>query len=232
MAPGDPQVGLPVVRFQILRRLAGQGLRFRAVAMAQTLRKEAGDLAAAQVQGRGGEVGRRMAGQLHNELSQVGLQGLKPGRGQGRVLGLDGPGLAAPFFPVGVILQQEVPGRQGAVGGGPDGGRQPQSPGRGFGGKSFRSGQSLRGWASYLRFSRMLVSNFSIHWGKCSSSGLSVTIWRKSLACSWIQGCLTKLSMVFSMRSLNSPGRFASAARRVLMKSAMAWRVTSPFSTP
>jgi len=67
-------------------------------------RKKVGDLVAIQVEGRGGEMGRGVAGQLDNKLPQVRLHDLEPRGGQGRIeadfLGGHGLGLDHRFDPM------------------------------------------------------------------------------------------------------------------------------------
>ena len=69
-------------------------------------RKYLGDLVAIQVEGRGGNMGRGVAGQLDNELPQIRLYGLDARGGQGRIeadfLGSHGLGFdhrLDPMFP-------------------------------------------------------------------------------------------------------------------------------------
>ncbi len=83
--PGDAHLGLEKMGLQIGRGLAGQGLGLRRGPESQVLRKDIGDLVAIQVEGRGGEMRRGVAGQLDNELPQVRLQDLKARGGQGRI---------------------------------------------------------------------------------------------------------------------------------------------------
>ena len=75
--PGDPHLGLPKAGPQKFGALAGQEDRIGLTGQVQTAGKKVGDSFPVQVHGRGGDMGRGVAGQLDDEFSQIGLGDLK-----------------------------------------------------------------------------------------------------------------------------------------------------------
>ncbi len=113
--PGDAHIRLGIKGREQAGRQAGQRRGICGGLKVKMLGQDAGDLMAVQMEGRRGEVGRRVAGQLNDKLPQVGFGELDAlalkKRPQPDFMGGHGLGLDGPFNPVTPChLQNKVPG--------------------------------------------------------------------------------------------------------------------------